>query len=381
MSSTLYLHIGTPKTGSTSIQNFLFDNRDLLASKGLLYPDMGFDYKGVVHAVNAHFLMNMKPGNSKPAEGYTKSYIEGFEKLYEMAKTHDKILLSDEKLWYWYRGDGPFASFWQELKDKLSAHDIDCRIIVYLRRQDSFMLSLWSQRVKAGLRKCSFEEFLKENYPNDYYDYLNMLSGIFGKDHIIVRSFERSRFKEGDLLEDFLDIFGIDIKDGFTVGNPEQNQKLEGSYLELRRMIGHLPEYAKHNSYPGLVFQRVQAENYFKEDFKKYHFIDSDKMAAFLSKFSESNRMVAKEYLGREDGKLFDDETVPEYKKTEIETRDLLNTVIAVYARLIHRVVSSDNQLKNEVKALRKEVNALKKEIEQLKSENKPPKKKKLFGH
>ena len=379
MKSTVYLHIGTPKTGSTSIQNFLYDNRDLLVEKGVFYPDMGFDYRNIVHSVNGHFLMNLHPNNKKCEKGYTKTYDEGFEKLYQMGEEHDKILLSEEKLWYWYRSDGPFEGFWRELKENLSSHDMDCRIIVYLRRQDSFMQSLWSQRIKAGIRKDSFEEFLKEPYPNDYYAYLSMLADIFGKDHIIARSFERSRFKNGDLLEDFLDIFGLDIKDGFKVGNPEQNQKLEGSYLELRRMMGHLPEYAIHNVYPGFVFQKLQAKNYFNEDFKKYHPIDSDKLSAFLKSFDESNSLVAKEYLERDDGKLFDDSGIPEYKKTDIDTRDLLNTTIAVFARMFHRSVDADNELKAEIKSLKKEIKELQKEVEQLRSENTKPKKRKWF--
>src|SRR5438309_11963248 len=33
-----FLHIGTEKTGTTSIQNFLAQNRDHLREKGILYP-------------------------------------------------------------------------------------------------------------------------------------------------------------------------------------------------------------------------------------------------------------------------------------------------------------------------------------------------------
>ncbi|MCR4946538.1 MAG: hypothetical protein K5929_06315 [Lachnospiraceae bacterium] len=376
MKSTVYLHIGTPKTGSTSIQNFLYENRDLLSEKGLFYPDMGFDYRNIVHSVNGHFLMNLNPNNKKCEKGHTKTYDEGFEKLYEMAEEHDKILLSEEKLWYWYRTDAPEGAFWIELKEKLTAHDIDCRIIVYLRRQDSFMQSLWSQRVKVGIRKDSLEEFLKESYPNDYYRYLNALSDVFGKDHMIVRSFERSRFKNGDLLEDFLEIFDMDIHDGFKVGDPEQNQKLEGSYLEMRRMMGHLPEYAVHSPYPGNLFQKIQSRNYFDEDFKKYHPIDSDKLSDFLKGFEESNSLVAREYLGREDGKLFDDTNLPEYKKTDVDTRDLLNTAIMIYARMFNKSSIENAEMKTEIKNLKKEIRELRKEIEQLKSDSKPQKKK-----
>ncbi len=36
--TTVYLHIGIPKTGTTSIQSFLFNNRDQLLEAGILYP-------------------------------------------------------------------------------------------------------------------------------------------------------------------------------------------------------------------------------------------------------------------------------------------------------------------------------------------------------
>jgi capsular polysaccharide export protein len=42
MKPSLILHIGTTKTGSTSLQNFLFSNRARLLEKGILFPEAGF---------------------------------------------------------------------------------------------------------------------------------------------------------------------------------------------------------------------------------------------------------------------------------------------------------------------------------------------------
>lgn len=39
---TLYLHIGTPKTATTSIQSFCYQNREILEKQGFYYPM--FDY-------------------------------------------------------------------------------------------------------------------------------------------------------------------------------------------------------------------------------------------------------------------------------------------------------------------------------------------------
>lgn len=40
MKNTLILHIGTPKTGTTAIQKFLYDNQTLLKEKGFFYPEI-----------------------------------------------------------------------------------------------------------------------------------------------------------------------------------------------------------------------------------------------------------------------------------------------------------------------------------------------------
>ncbi len=35
----LYLHVGLPKTGTSAIQNFLFQNNKILQEQGVFYPD------------------------------------------------------------------------------------------------------------------------------------------------------------------------------------------------------------------------------------------------------------------------------------------------------------------------------------------------------
>ena len=35
---TIYLHIGSPKTGTKTIQKFLYENKDKLLENGILYP-------------------------------------------------------------------------------------------------------------------------------------------------------------------------------------------------------------------------------------------------------------------------------------------------------------------------------------------------------
>ena len=56
---TLHVHIGTPKTGTTSIQNFCVDNEKLLEMQGYCYPLFPYSYKSVAKVRNGHFLFGM----------------------------------------------------------------------------------------------------------------------------------------------------------------------------------------------------------------------------------------------------------------------------------------------------------------------------------
>lgn len=43
---TLYLHIGTPKTAATFLQNFCYANRETFEKFGYCYPILPFKYLG-----------------------------------------------------------------------------------------------------------------------------------------------------------------------------------------------------------------------------------------------------------------------------------------------------------------------------------------------
>ena len=54
---TLYLHIGTPKTATSSIQKFLAQNREVLESEGYVFPKSLHRYLNVNSRRNGHFLV------------------------------------------------------------------------------------------------------------------------------------------------------------------------------------------------------------------------------------------------------------------------------------------------------------------------------------
>ena len=55
---TLYLHIGTPKTATSSIQKFLDENKETLEKHGYCFPESVYRYRKVNIRRNGHFLVN-----------------------------------------------------------------------------------------------------------------------------------------------------------------------------------------------------------------------------------------------------------------------------------------------------------------------------------
>ena len=85
---TLYLHIGTPKTATTSIQMFCVDNESVLKKLGYSYPILNFKFPKVEKRRNGHFLV----GGTKKADG-TKN-IEKDEQLKQYEQLNRKFLPS-----------------------------------------------------------------------------------------------------------------------------------------------------------------------------------------------------------------------------------------------------------------------------------------------
>ena len=88
--NTLYIHIGTAKTGSSALQSFLRKNNKVLEEKGYCYPKFPFYYENVSKNRNGYFLRGEKLGNKGANFGECMNIVrEAFEKC-------PNVILSDE---------------------------------------------------------------------------------------------------------------------------------------------------------------------------------------------------------------------------------------------------------------------------------------------
>lgn len=356
--TTVFLHIGLPKTGTTAIQNFLRANDAALARHGICFPDLGFRYPNVLANRNAHVLIaSYDTARNAASFAPPGEYYTALDRLAVLANEYDKILITDELIW---RICNQHKDFLPTVKQDLASRGMALKVIVYLRRQDEFIQSRYRQRIKTG-ETFSFYEFLdtlrQNSYPLDFYDSVSNISDVVGKDNLIIRIYEKQQYKgaERTLCSDFLDIFGLSIADGFMEKEKRANHSLCGTYLEIRRTLNYLPQSVKETPILAKSIRNMQEAELFAQNTPKQTLFRSDDQKSFFEQFSESNSRLAREYLGRSDGILFY-EPLKELPYEQINTEELLRDTLLVLGQSIQMLDTKNKELKARTEKLEKEM-------------------------
>lgn len=305
--ATLYLHIGTPKTGTTHLQRFLWNNAQALEMQGYVYPHFQ-KFPGVGLARNASFIKQsakIKKNKLVFSANYQELYESNILELSELAEHYSSIILSDEGTW----NANPvyLEHFVSCLEDK----PIQLKIVVYLRVQDLYLQSMWAQKVKERCPQ-TFQEFLStggaDHMRFNYYERLEEIAKLVGKENMIVRVYEKSQFLNQDLTADFFQAVGLSLTEDFLAPEKDFNPSLGGPYLETKRLLNANKEFAAFGNYIFPLMKTAMENEHYHADFKASHYFTSEERAEFMRQYEESNAAVAREYLGREDGKLFYEE-------------------------------------------------------------------------
>jgi hypothetical protein len=287
MKPTLYVHCGFPKTGTTSLQNFLKTNQRQLIERGWLYPNAGI--QGWAHHPYANFFRN------EPLDWVDlhnpKTTREALRREIEQEKV-DNVIISSEAL----------ISIDRKKRFRTFFSDFQLRVVIFVRRQDEWIESVYQEVLKTGAdHGLSLESFLKSRRSSlDYYSVIGSWAEVVDRDGIIVAPFEASQIPNG-IEETFCSLIHLD-HDGlrkpprrnerlnraclFFLSNMSDKRRIDKDYFRLRRI---LQEHSKRHP----------------DNTEHRYFSSPKERIALLEWASESNANLAREYLGRLDGRLF----------------------------------------------------------------------------
>lgn len=364
---TLYIHIGTSKTGTTTIQTYCGINREQLKSKGVLFPIMPYHYDRITENRNGHFLYATIYENGVRNKEKEKQVLkQELDYIVDCFKDYDNVLLSEESIW-WATATRR-KGLWKYLQEHSQQNNYQVKIIVYLRRQDQFMMSRYNQIIKTdtGGGTQRFYEYFKDMNGKykcvmNYRQRLDYMAKFFPKENIVVKRFDRSYFYNGDLNADFLHILGVEIDDTFAELPKDENLGISVQSGELKRVLNRLGTmtFAENQK---LLQMLNECEELLPK--REVSIMTTEHIEKFMKKFIDDNESIAVDYIG--DGKpMFD----YNYKKKPVwsyEDKNYHEEVILFFAKAIDSVYKENIQLKKENERLNNNIEKINKQIENI---------------
>jgi hypothetical protein len=193
----IYLHIGTHKTGTTSIQYFLGTNRDKLKEQGIYQPVAG---KPGGEPRSGNHQLPWEIRKKKKAMGSNCWPLLQEELL---TNRHPKVVISAEDFSTMNENEI------QQVRGLLKAHEV--YIIIYLRNYKTFIKSVYYAVIKNDNDETrNFKQFiLAKAKALNFNDLIEKWGNCFGIDHLMIRLYDRVIQTNG-ILSDFCIIIGLD---------------------------------------------------------------------------------------------------------------------------------------------------------------------------
>lgn len=214
------IHIGTEKTGTTSLQSMLHLQRAVL-------QDRGFHFVRSPGHRNNRWLPSAFISDDNP-DDFVKEVSRGDHETWwskredffarfraEMGSleegTHTVVVSSEHFHSRLTRQDEV-----DDFRDFIREYASSVEIVCYVRPQVDTCISLFSTSLRVGQVR-SFEQFLETCHPdNIYYNYFRMLgmwADAFGRDSVVVREFSREKLQGGSILDDFISYLSPELLD------------------------------------------------------------------------------------------------------------------------------------------------------------------------
>ena len=227
--NSLVLHIGTEKTGTTAIQEFLYLNTNRYADKGVIIPNCignknHYLFTCCFYSNQRHDDLTRMLGMNNIKERIRKKGII-LNRLMEQVSnaTAKKFIISSEHLHSRLSQDLEVESLFNFVSSLFATVDV----VVYVRNPLETALSAWSTAVKYGSTFASLPA-PSEPYTRNlcmHKESILRWGKYFGESNVHIRLFRKDAFLGNNLLRDFTDACNIDFSDEMMLP-PKLNEKL-----------------------------------------------------------------------------------------------------------------------------------------------------------
>lgn len=303
------VHIGIEKTGTTSIQEYLYQNQKQLKDNGFYFiqsagkrnnwalpfycmSDDKYDYcfnhepilknKGItsLKRINKfkHVFINNFQNEIKSIQNGIHTVIISSEHFHSRTNTQEEV---------------------DNVYELLSSVFSEIKIVCYLREQVATRTSSYSRAIWSG-GSLSIDDFIQQCKPeNIYFNYYEMLMNwerSFGLESLDVSLFDPNQFLNGDLLDDFTAKINPNLVGTLNKNISTENESLNYAGQVLGKAINKVfPRYIERD---GLNSVRAKCEEIVYRECKgKGEQPSLDIQDKIFSEFSESNERLRQKFF------------------------------------------------------------------------------------
>lgn len=262
------VHIGAPKTGSSTIQEFLFNNTRALAAQGFRFhrnvEGRGSQFEYPLAALAS--IDKLLPGTEeqtrysstdRATHQATGAAIETELAANRATWTEPVAIFSSEHIYPWMKS----VKAMKALDCIFTRHFDQVSYILYIRNQEDLIVSEYSEILKRGSNQRLQGLIDQRTISLDHEPRIRMWVEAVGRDRFDLRLLDPTYLKDGDLLTDFAAACGFAL-DGLEIP-PRVNESLSAPAAEcLRSLNERIPQLlytGRHNPLRlGLVAQLMQ---------------------------------------------------------------------------------------------------------------------------
>jgi hypothetical protein len=256
---TIYLHIGSHKTGTTSIQRYLSRNRDAFASQGIWYPHIAELLADAKNSASHLNIARSLDANQRP-KIYSKDDLRlMFKALAEKSSHFNSTIISAEA--FWRIGftrppennedhDTYIKETWEskaksisEIRELLGVNT-NTTVVAVLRERAAYIQSSYSEFILATLYNKNIHKFI--DYIQHIYDYNRQLEAWQQEFPVAVMSYEKLR-SQGDLTNEFIKMLVGPFANPEDQGKPQKHYNPGHAIpcVAFKRFLNGIPNLSK----------------------------------------------------------------------------------------------------------------------------------------
>lgn len=244
---TLYIHIGTPKTGTSAFQNWMYTNEGLLSSVGITYfNELIHQEQERKHWQIAYNLW--KFSNKRKDIAYVDDLVDYFAK-----EPMPFGFLSAEELSFWIRIGGGFRYLVERCRKK----GITCHVVAVVRNPLEYLISAYGEDVVGGNCPLNLPDWLMSFQGKGHsrvIDSLKKWENLIPAENFHWIQYESEQIFPQKILEY---LFGDIFKELPNIHNNiplKVRESLDGTTIEIYRRINKIiiPNYNVESSPPNI---------------------------------------------------------------------------------------------------------------------------------